>query len=61
MEHILISEISLEQGSVIVLIPIDKYLNEIKIVFNEEVELSISVGSYEGSKFDSMDGLLLEV
>ena len=57
MEHILISEISLEQGSVNILVPTDKDLNEVKIVFNEELELNVSVGSNEGFKFDSIYGL----
>ena len=57
MEHILISEISLEQGSVNILVPTDKDLNEVKIVFNEELEMSVSVGSNKGFKFDSIYGL----
>ena len=57
MEHILISEISLEQGIVNILVPTDKDLNEVKIVFNEELELNVSVGSNEGFKFEIIYGL----
>ena len=57
MEHILISEISLEQGIMNILVPTDKDLNEVKIVFNEELELNVSVGSNEGFKFEIIYGL----